>query len=54
MENIEKMVQEALDSTKSAHKRILTPGEMEQLTLRRADLPRELAEITIQVEEVAQ
>ena len=36
------------------HKRILTPGEMEQLTLRRADLPRELAEITIQVEEVAQ
>lgn len=36
------------------HKRILPPGEMEQLTLRRADLPRELAEITIQVEEVAQ
>ena len=36
------------------HKRILSPGEMEQLTLRRADLPRELAEITIQVEEVAQ
>lgn len=36
------------------HKRILTPGEMEQLTLRRADLPRELAEITIQVEEVTQ
>lgn len=36
------------------HKRILTPGEMEQLTLRRADLPRELAGITIQVEEVAQ
>ena len=35
-------------------KRILTPGEMEQLTLRRADLPRELAGITIQVEEVAQ
>lgn len=36
------------------HKRILSPGEMEQLTLRRADLPRGLKQITIQVEEVAQ
>ena len=36
------------------HKRILTPGEMEQLTLRRADLPRGLKQITIQVEEGAQ
>ena len=36
------------------HKRILSPGEMEQLTLRRADLPRGLKQITIQVEEGAQ
>ena len=36
------------------HKRILSPGEMEQLTLRRADLPRGLTQITIQVEEGAQ
>ena len=36
------------------HKRILSPGEMEQLTLRRADLPRDLKQITIQVEEGAQ
>lgn len=36
------------------HKRILSPGEMEQLTLRRADLTRDLKQITIQVEEGAQ
>ena len=36
------------------HKRILSPGEMEQLTLWRADLPRGLKQITIQVEEGAQ
>ena len=36
------------------HKRILSPGEMEQLTLRRADLPQGVEQITIQVEEVAQ
>ena len=36
------------------HKRILSPGEMEQLTLRRADLPRGLKQITIQVKEGAQ
>ena len=33
------------------HKRILTPGEMEQFTLRREELPEGVRTVTFQIEE---